>query len=103
MLHWPPAFTDPESGIGYLMAYVGHKPKTEDVRARQFLQPSEVALRQFIIDDAELRHGTTYYVTLMAHNRVGVGVDVTVPITIDASPPRVAPVNDGAWAAKCVT
>lgn len=89
------AFVDYESGITYLMSFVGTKPYKEDIRPRHFLQAGEVINRQFIIDDAPLRHGNTYYVTVMAHNGVGLGTLVSVPITIDASAPLIAPVNDG--------
>ncbi|XP_028399178.1 uncharacterized protein LOC114522645 isoform X2 [Dendronephthya gigantea] len=107
--HWENAFADAESGIGEYFVGLGTSPGTDDQTAFR----GNGVKTQVVISSGALKSGVTYYVTVIACNKVGMCVNGTSNgAMVDFIPPNpgtaiaghngppleITWINKGAWA-----
>ncbi|XP_028399029.1 uncharacterized protein LOC114522522 [Dendronephthya gigantea] len=90
--HWENAFADAESGIGEYFVGLGTSPGSDD----QSTFRSNGVSTQVVISSGDLKNGVTYYVTVIACNRVGMCVNGSSNgAMVDFVPPHLGAVIAG--------
>ena len=90
--HWENAFADPESGIGEYFVGLGSSPGLDD---KSTFKSNNLSTKASLSND-HLESGKTYYVTVIACNRVGMCVNGSSNgAMVDFIPPHTGVVTAG--------